>query len=42
MGYQKQEFDADSEELVSAEDEEEEEPDFDESDLEFENSFDDM
>ncbi len=41
MGYQKQEFDADSEELVSAEDEEEE-PDFDESDLEFESSFDDM
>ena len=39
MGYQKQEFDAESEELVSAE---EEEPDFEEADLEFEDSFDDM
>ncbi len=40
MGYQKQEFDAESEELVSAEDEEE--PDFDGAELEFEDSFEDM
>ncbi len=40
MGYQKQKFDSESEELVSAE--EDEESDFDEADLEFEGSFDEV